>query len=91
VGTLELAGQVSFEQGLTVSKVGIETIRQALKRLGVSWQRARHWLTSPDPEYSRKKNAETPSLRYHSAVDGKLVTWMRCGGGGEPADSAQLE
>ena len=31
-------------------------IRQALKRLGVGWTRAKHWLTSPDPEYAAKKN-----------------------------------
>ena len=80
--TLELAAQVSFEQGLTVSQMSIETIRQALKRLGVSWQRAKHWITSPDPEYIRKKNGATPSLRSQSAVAGRLVTWMRCGGVG---------
>jgi transposase len=80
--TLELAAQVSFEQGLTVSQMSIETIRQALKRLGVSWQRAKHWITSPDPEYIRKKKGATPSLRSHSAVAGRLVTWMRCGGVG---------
>lgn len=39
--TLELAAQVCFEQGLTVGQVSIETIRLALKRLGVGWQRAR--------------------------------------------------
>jgi transposase len=54
--TLELAAEVSFEQGLTEKQVSIETIRQALKRLGVGWQRAKHWITSPDPEYVRKKN-----------------------------------
>lgn len=40
--TLELAAEVSFEQGLTESQVSIETIRHALKRLGVGWQRAKH-------------------------------------------------
>lgn len=54
--TLELAAEVSLEQGLTKSQVSIETIRLALKRLGVGWQRAKHWITSPDPEYMRKKN-----------------------------------
>jgi transposase len=53
--TLELAAEVSFEQGLTENQVSHETIRQALKRLGVGWQRAKHWITSPDPEYVRKK------------------------------------
>jgi hypothetical protein len=30
-------------------RMSIETIRLALKRLGVGWQRAKHWITSPDP------------------------------------------
>jgi len=55
--TLELAAEVCSERGLTEKQVSIETIRQALKRLGVGWQRAKHWITSPDPEYRRKKTA----------------------------------
>src|SRR5258708_10078339 len=57
--TLELAAEVCFEQGLTASQVSIETIRLALKRLGVGWQRAKHWITSPDPDYLRKKHGAT--------------------------------
>ena len=53
--TLELAAEVSFEQGLTSERVTGETIRASLARLGVRWQRAKKWITSPDPEYSRKK------------------------------------
>jgi transposase len=44
--TLQLAAEVCFEQGLTEQQVSIETIRQALKRLDVRWQRAKHWITS---------------------------------------------
>ena len=57
VWTLALAAEVCFEQGLTESLMSIETIRQALLRLGVGWQRAKHWITSPDPDYVRKKTA----------------------------------
>ncbi len=53
--TLELAAEVSFEQGLTAERVSDETIRQTLKRLGIGWKRAKRWITSPDPEYARKK------------------------------------
>lgn len=53
--TLELAAEVSFEQGLTPERVTGETIRATLDRLGIRWQRAKNWITSPDPEYSRKK------------------------------------
>ena len=53
--TLELAADVSFERGLTTTRVTGETIRATLVRLGVTWQRAKAWITSPDPEYARKK------------------------------------
>lgn len=58
--TLQLAAQVCQETGLTSHQVSIETIRLALSRLGVSWQRAKRWITSPDPDYARKKNGVTP-------------------------------
>jgi transposase len=57
--TLELAAAVSFEQGLTATRVSGETVRATLARLGLSWQRAKRWLTSPDPEYARKKGSAT--------------------------------
>ena len=53
--TLQLAAEVSFAQGLTPRLVSDETIRVALRRLRVSWKRAKHWITSPDPAYARKK------------------------------------
>jgi Homeodomain-like domain len=58
-GTLALAAEVSFAQGLTPRLVSAETIRGALRRLRVSWKRAKHWITSPDPAYARKKNGVT--------------------------------
>ena len=57
--TLRLAAEVCWERGVTPSLVSIETIRQALKRLGVSWRRAKRWITSPDPHYAFKKSAAT--------------------------------
>jgi transposase len=57
--TLELAAQVSFEQGLTAERVSGETIRATLQRLGVGWKRAKRWLVSPDPAYARKKALAT--------------------------------
>lgn len=55
VWTLDLAAEVSFEQGLTPERVTGETIRATLARLGIRWQRAKKWITSPDPQYARKK------------------------------------
>jgi transposase len=56
--TLDLAAEVSFEQGLTREQVSDETIRNTLKRLGIHWKRAKQWVTSPDPAYERKKTLE---------------------------------
>jgi transposase len=59
VWTLELAAEVSFAEGITPRLVSDETIRAALSALGVRWKRAKHWITSPDPEYTRKKTGAT--------------------------------
>jgi winged helix-turn helix protein len=53
--TLALAAEVSCAEGLTPTVVSGETIRLTLKRLGMGWMRAKQWITSPDPEYARKK------------------------------------
>jgi transposase len=57
--TLELAAQVSFEQGIIPSEVSSESVRRALKRLKTNWKRAKHWITSPDPQYLLKKTLAT--------------------------------
>jgi transposase len=59
VWTLQLAAQVSFEQGLTSEQVSAETVRATFERLGVRWLRAKEWIASPDPAYARKKSVET--------------------------------
>ena len=55
VWTLELAAEVSVAERLTAARVSGETIRQAIRRLGIGWRRAKRWITSPDPAYARKK------------------------------------
>lgn len=57
--TLALAAEVCVEQGVTAERVSLETIRDALKRLGVGWRRAKTWITSPDPQYGLKKTGVT--------------------------------
>ena len=57
--TLELAAQVSFEQGILSTPVSDESVRRALKRLKTNWKRAKHWITSPDPHYLLKKTHAT--------------------------------
>jgi transposase len=59
VWTLALAAEVSVAEGIAQTRVSGETLRQALLRLGIGWQRAKQWVTSPDPEYLRKKGGVT--------------------------------
>jgi transposase len=59
VWTLALAAEVAHAEGLTDRPVSIELIRQALKRLGVTWRRAKDWISSPDAAYLRKKGRAT--------------------------------
>lgn len=57
--TLALLAEVSAEEGLTTTRVSAETVRATLVRLGIRWRRAKHWITSPDPGYARKKGGAT--------------------------------
>lgn len=57
--TLALLAEISCAEGLTSEQVTGETVRATLVRLGIRWKRAKHWLTSPDPAYQRKKGAAT--------------------------------
>jgi transposase len=57
--TLLLAAEVAYAEGITSRHVSGEAIRLALRQLGVRWQRAKQWITSPDPAYARKKNSAT--------------------------------
>jgi len=54
-----MAAQASFEQDLTQRRVSGETIRATLAWMGVPWQRAKRWITSPYAEYERKKGCAT--------------------------------
>ncbi|HKB40378.1 MAG TPA: helix-turn-helix domain-containing protein [Gemmataceae bacterium] len=57
--TLDLLADVAFEQKLTPRRLSHEAIRQAVKRLGHGWKRAKQWITSPDPAYAREKKPGT--------------------------------
>jgi transposase len=57
--TLERLVEACHKEGLTARQVGTETIRRALKQLGVNWKRAKKWIQSPDPQYALKKTSVT--------------------------------
>jgi transposase len=66
--TLDLLAAVSFAEGLTATRVSAETVRATLVRLGIRWKRAKHWITSPDPGYVRKKPARPPDPAGRAAA-----------------------
>jgi len=83
IWTLDLAAEVSLTVGIVSRPISGETVRNALAQLGVRWKRAKHWITSPDPDYVRKKKRRDALIRLVA----KHPTWamvsrMRCGGAG---------
>ncbi len=61
--TLDLVAEVCHQRGWTPRTLTGEAIRVALKRLKIRWRRAKHWITSPDPAYARKKKARDRLIR----------------------------
>jgi len=57
--SLELVAQVAYSQAIITEPVTAEGMRQALNRHGISWKRAKHWITSPDPDYALKKTTRS--------------------------------
>jgi len=56
--TLEMLAEVSHQKGWTAYQVHPDTVGQTLMAMGVSWRRAKHWINSPDENYSSKKSVE---------------------------------
>ena len=63
IWTLDLAAEVSVQVGIASRHVSGQTIHNALSQLGVRWKRAKHWITSPDPDYVRKKHRRDSLMR----------------------------
>lgn len=57
--SLPLVAKLCFEQGLVEVPITGASVRRALGRMGVSWKRAKQWITSPDPQYLLKKRLAT--------------------------------
>ena len=55
----ELRRPLRNRKELTPRRLSHEAVRQAVKRLGHGWKRAKQWITSPDPAYARKKKRGT--------------------------------
>jgi transposase len=54
--TLKLLAEVCFKEGLTERLVSPDTVSRALRRVGIAWRRAKHWIRSPDKYYAEKKS-----------------------------------
>jgi len=63
IWTLELAAEVSVQVGIASRRVSGQSIHNALTQLGVRWKRASDFLTSPDPDYVRKKTRRDSLIR----------------------------
>ncbi len=59
IWTLNLLAEVCHEQGLSDTVLSAPTMLDAIARLGSHWKRAKHWVTSPDPQYALKKSNGT--------------------------------
>lgn len=57
--TLGMLVEVSHQKGLIAHRVHTDTVSQTLIEMGVNWSRAKHWIDSPDENYSGKKSGET--------------------------------
>jgi len=57
--TLEMLAEVSHKKGLITYQVHKDTVSQTLMEMGINWSRAKHWISSPDENYSGKKSGET--------------------------------
>jgi transposase len=57
--TLDTLAEVCYVRAWTPRQLSGEAVRLALQRLGIRWRRAKHWITSPDPAYARKKKHAT--------------------------------
>jgi hypothetical protein len=73
VWTLKRLAEVCHEEGLSNTPLSCPTMLDAVVRLGVSWQRAKHWIVSPDPAYERKKTPGPPD------TDGRQQSGHRAG------------
>src|SRR4029434_11069412 len=84
--TLALAAEVCAEHGITAERVSYETIRDALKRLGVGWRRGELWVNHPDPPYALQKTCARARSAWRPATPtGWWAMPTRSGGAAWPS------
>jgi transposase len=56
--TLALLAETCWQAGISRRPVSVDSVRRALKSVGIQWRRAKQWGRSPDPHYDHKKKDE---------------------------------
>ena len=59
-----------------LSGISHETVRRLLQRRGISYRRAKAWLTSPDPAYTRHKHQRDRLLRLARESPTWAAVWL---------------
>ena len=59
VWTRPLLAEQLYKEGHLERPVTAQVITTTLKRLGISWRRAKQWIRSPDRHYEHRKKDET--------------------------------
>jgi transposase len=59
-----------------IDKMSHEAVRRLLKLRDIAYYRAKHWLTSPDPHYERRKRRRDRLLAMARAAPGGTVIWL---------------
>jgi transposase len=59
VWTLALLAETCQTEGLSRRSVNEDSVRRALKSVGIQWRQAKRWIRSPDPHYDHKKKDAT--------------------------------
>jgi transposase len=90
VWTLALAAQVCHAPGGTARGMSAATIRRALPRLRTQGNRAKHWITRPDPSDARKKSGAIVCSRWRCGLlHGSWASRMKSGGAAAPSPTAR--
>jgi len=58
--TLNLLAETCWQEKISRRPVNVDSVRGALKSVGIQWRRAKRWIRSPDPHYAHKKNDIRP-------------------------------
>lgn len=74
--TLHRLAQTLSDRLGHLRRISHETVRRLLHRRGITYRRAKAWLTSPDPAYTRHKHQRDRLLRLVRARPTWTAVWL---------------